>query len=178
MTSRIALGGLFAALAVVLNHLLAAVPNVELTSLTLFVAGWCLGASLGSAVGAAAAVALSLTNPLGPPGPLLLAAQVVGFAAWGVIGGVGGRFGVRSAPALGAIGFGGTLLFQVLVNLSLVPASGLPLHQVLAAGIAFTIWHLLYNALIFSVMGPDLLRRAGPMMARFAVQVPPVAAPE
>lgn len=157
MTERVAIGGMLTAMAVVLAHALAGVPNVELASLTVFVAGSQLGPLGGAQVGALAAVAISMTSPMGLPHPALLAAQVAGYASWGLAGGLAPP--ALGPPAAAALGFGLTAWFQLLVNAALVPALGLPLATVLAGALPFTAGHVAWNTLLFGVVVPPLRAR-------------------
>jgi hypothetical protein len=84
------LAALFIALSVALGFLLAGVPNVELKTLTVFVAGAFCGARLGCAVGAFSILVHTLFNPLGPAPAPLLAAQVASFVVIGAAGGIAG----------------------------------------------------------------------------------------
>lgn len=169
---RVALGGLLAAMAVVLNHAMAWVPNVELTSLTIFVGGWLLGPALGAAVGAAATVAFSLSNPMGPAGPALLGVQCLAYAGWGAFGGflaggwlsTGEGFLAYTGPAtragaMGLAGLLGTLWFQAWMNGYFLALSGLPWKAVLVPALPFIGAHLLSNTLAFAVLLPALLPR-------------------
>lgn len=165
MIRHIALGGVLAAMAVVATHTLAAIPNVELTSLTLYLGGALLGPAWGGLTGAVSAVALSLTNPLGLPHPVMLGAQVVAYAAWGLIGGVVGER-LRS-PAQGvAIGVAGTGLFQLLVNGAIVVITGTSWQAVLIPALPFTGAHVGWNALAFAVLGPPMTQRLQPLRKR------------
>ena len=165
MIRHIALGGVLAALAVVFTHTLAGIPNVELTSLTLFLGGALLGPAWGGLTGAVSAVALSLTNPMGLPHPVMLGAQVLGYAAWGLLGGmVGERL---RTPLLGvAVGIAGTGLFQVLLNGSIAIVTETPWQAVLIPALPFTGAHIAWNTMAFGVLGPALVARVLPLRQR------------
>src|SRR5262245_33147577 len=65
---------------------------VEIFSVAVFLSGALVGARWGVWVGATARLVFSLGNPLGPPHPWVLLAQVVGAAWIGALGGVAGRW--------------------------------------------------------------------------------------
>lgn len=157
-TRQVALGGILAALAVALNHALALVPNVELTSLTIFLAGWILGPPMGAAVGAASALAFSLTNPLGRPSVLMLGAQLVGYACWGGVGGLA-RGRAPGPVVMGAIGLLGTLGFQLLMQYPIAVAMGTSLKAAMVMGAPFVAAHMASNTVVFVVLGAPLATR-------------------
>lgn len=165
MTRHLAVGGVLAALAVVFTHALAGIPNVELTSLTLYLGGALLGPGWGGLTGAISAVVFSLTNPAGLPHPVLLGAQVVGYACWGLIGGVVGER-LRTPLHGAAVGVAGTSLFQLLVNGAVVVMTGRGWREVLTAALPFTAAHIGWNALAFGLMGPQLTTRVMPLRGR------------
>ena len=160
---RMALAASFIALAVALGFLLSAVPNVELLTLTVFLAGGVLGSGLGAGVGATAALLFSLLNPLGPPPlPLLLVGQLLGMALAGAVGGL-------TVPRLAALpvtgrmllcaglGFVVTLAYDVLTNLGVAIHLG-PIRPTLIGGLAFAAVHMVSNTVVFGVLGPGALR--------------------
>ena len=163
-TSLVAAGGILAGLAVAMNHALAPIPNVELTSLTIFLSGVLLGSMGGALTGAAATVAFSVTNPMGAAAPPLLLAQVLGYGLWGA---AGGR--VRAAPgALPAalLAAALTLVFQALVNAALLVVSGLPPEAILVPAVPFVALHVGSNAVIFGALLPQLVPRLQPLCRR------------
>lgn len=164
----IILAALFVALSVALGFLPAWIPNVELKTLTVFVAGAFCGARLGCAVGALSILVHSLFNPLGPAPAPLLVAQVASFI---VIGAAGGIVGPRIAPSRGwsvvacaAAGFGLTIFYDVLTTLATafvaLGASGFVrgLWGIAIAGIGFTAVHEGVNTAVFAVAVPPLMR--------------------
>ena len=84
--SNIALTAAFIALAVTLGFLLAAVPNIELVTLTVFLGGAATGVRNGLLIGALSALLHSGLNPLGLPLPFVFVAQVIGWALVGLCG--------------------------------------------------------------------------------------------
>jgi hypothetical protein len=162
------LAALFVALSVALGFLLAGIPNVELKTLAVFMAGAFCGTRLGGAVGALSILVHSLFNPLGPAPAPLLAAQVAGFV---VIGAAGGIVGPRIDPSRGrsvvacaAAGFALTLAYDVVTTLATAyvafGASGFAggLRGVAIAGIGFSAVHVGVNTAVFAVAVPPLIR--------------------
>jgi hypothetical protein len=161
LASRIALSGSFIALAVALGFLLAAVPNVELMTLTVFLAGAVLGAARGAFVGAASALVFSFMNPLGPPFPLVMAGQAAGMATAGAVGGVvSGRLVTwgrgRRLAGCAVLGFLVTLAYDALTNLGLGIHMG-PIWPTLVGGLAFSLLHLASNTVVFVLLGSSAL---------------------
>jgi hypothetical protein len=163
MTRRIALGGVLAALAIALHMALTLIPNVELTSLTLFVAGWLLGPRLGILTALVATVSFSLTSPYGLPAPPMLLAQCLGYASWSF---VGAQFGsCERAPDRLQAGTAGMFLtswFQLLVNGAIWWVTGTPLLAILLPAFPFTLTHIVSNTLAFGILLPPL----GPHLVR------------
>jgi len=175
MTSRsVSSLGVFTALVAGLGFALSAIPNVELMTLSTFVSGAVLGAARGAVVGAAAIAIYSGFNPYGVAPPPVFATQLLGYALVGAAGGaLAGRLGGRrphptTAVALGALaGFVLTLVYDVLTNLGTAWSMGAyrgP-FPVVAAGLAFGAWHVVWNVVFFAACAPPLLaalRRRAP----------------
>jgi hypothetical protein len=156
------LGSLLTAAAVAVGVALAGVPNVELMTLVVFVSGFLLGTRTGAVIGAASIAVHSLFNPLGVALPPLLAAQIIGFA---VIGGTGGWLGpalVRMRLRTGAFAAAATAgllltaFYDVLTNVGAfytITGEHRPggLVQFVAAGMVFTIMHVVWNTALFGV---------------------------
>lgn len=160
--------GLFTGTAVGAGYLLAGVPNVELMSLLIALAGGALGAGFGAACGAIAAILYSLGSPFGAPVPLLLAAQAVGFAWVGVVGaiGAGGMAGLLTGGArwraawLGALlGVTATVGYEILTNLAIIGSFDLEPRVVLLGAVPFFLVHCAVNAVSFALLLPLLLPR-------------------
>jgi len=166
----IILAALFIALSVALGYALAEIPNVELMTLTVFVAGAFCGWGLGSLVGGLSILFFSLLNPLGPAPAPLLAAQVAGFAVTGAVGGVvGPRIAPitwRGAAVSAAMGFLLTLFYDVITTLATAfIALGVDrfaggLAGVFLVGTAFVAWHVGINTAVFAAAVPPILRGA------------------
>jgi len=157
-TRRALLASLLTAATVVVGYALAGLPNVELMTATVFIAGYLLGYGLGSAVGAGSMLLHSAFNPLGMAHPYLLAGQLAAFALIGAAGAWVGpliatiRSRWTAALLCGASGFGLTLIYQVIVNVaSFYAFSGTTDHLVtyVKVGLAFTALHVVVNTAIF-----------------------------
>ncbi len=167
-TKQTLTAAMLSALAVAMGQALAGIPNVELITTIVFIAGFILGASWGVVVGAVSMLVHSLFNPMGAAAPPVLVAQCVGMAAAGLAGAWLGTTAVRqrvvfAAVALGVVGAVVTLLFQVLVNLGGFYAfagerSMAELGKWIWGGLTFTALHLLWNTGVFAVAMPGMLR--------------------
>lgn len=168
-TRHLTLGGMFIALAVGLSYVLASFPNIELMLATVFVAGGMLGWRLGLTTGLLAETLFSTLNPYGmAPLPVLLA-QVFSVGLAGMAGGWCRPLAAVKRPILrhlffGAIGFGLTLIFDLMTTLGTAFLMGWSMERFLAlmaVGSPFYLTHWVSNVLIFALLVPALLRRAG-----------------
>jgi hypothetical protein len=168
-TRKTLLAVLLVAVTVALGAALAGVPNVELMTITVFISGFLLGHRLGAFVGGAAMALHSVFNPLGAALPPLLAAQIMAFAVVGATGALVGPAlsGVRrryvAMPAAGVVGLVLTLFYQVLSNTGAflaITGENAPsnLFKFIAAGIAFTAMHLVWNTALFFVAAIPAMR--------------------
>lgn len=89
---RIALLSIFTALAVVLGYLLATIPNIELFTLMIFLAGFIMGKRDGAIVGAMSSVIFIFFNPYGMSPIPLFGYQVFHYSLVGLIGGLTSDF--------------------------------------------------------------------------------------
>jgi hypothetical protein len=160
--------GLFTGTAVGVGYLLAGVPNVELMTLVIALAGASLGLRAGALSGILAAAIYSLGSPYGLPHPLLLLAQVCGLGMAGVLGGlvsrpmlsaIGRHRRVRAMIGAGGTGFVATFLYDLLTNLSIIPAFELSAAVVLSAAIPLSLLHTGANTVIFALLFPVLAPR-------------------
>jgi hypothetical protein len=158
-TRRALLASLLVALAVAAGYALAAVPNVELITLIVFLSGFLLGPGQGAAVGAASMAGHSLFNVMGAAIPPILIAQVGCYALVGLAGAVVGPAlrRLRPLPAAVAGAVCGALLvlgYQVVVGVvSFYTFTGESvLWAYLWGGIVFSSIHILWNASLFCVV--------------------------
>lgn len=168
----VAVTAVFAGLAIALGYMLSWLPNVELVTFTVFASGVTLGKWRGALTGALAMAVYSGLNPHGsglaiPP---LYAAQIVGAALAGLLGGVarplwGGPRRLRPAPgalAGAGLGFLATLMYQALVIAGLtaaMPEARVGFLAAIASNAVFSAIHLVSNTVVFAVLAPALLPR-------------------
>ncbi len=152
---------------------------VELFTVAVFLSGILAGPVWGLWIGAVSRLVFSVANPYGPPHPWILAAQLLGGALVGAIGGFArpwlllapessGVFRARSAVLL-ACGLLTTLLYDGLTNLAQGIVFG-SFSVAIALGLLPAAQHLASNLVIFGLIGnlaiPWLRRH--PMAARHA----------
>lgn len=160
--------GLFTGTAIGAGYLLAGVPNVELMTLIIALAGASLGPLRGFISGAVAAAAYSLGSPLGLPAPLLLLGQALGLGWAGIWGGWLFRpvlnflgSGSKTAAIACSVGLGllATLTFDLLTNLAIIGTFALEPRVVLGQAVPFALIHLGTNAVIFALVFAPLAAR-------------------
>ena len=167
MKSNLAVTAVLIALSVTLGLLLVAVPNVEGLSAVSFFSGAILGAGGGALVGAVAMSLFSLLNPLGPAAFPVFLAQVIGMALVGCSGVLWLRLaGSAGKAALLAGIFGGvvTFVYDILTNYGFAVLMGRwsdPMPFI-AAGIPFSVMHIVSNVLIFAGVGAFAFSRHRP----------------
>jgi len=161
---RIATAGLLAALALAINFPLLAVPNVELFSLCLFISGVFLRYWGGLVVPLVAGSIFVLFNPNGPPSLVTVAgAQMVGFVLFGQAGAIFGksilsnRNRVIGMTFMAATGVVFTFIYDLVTNVAFGLTIG-PFWPTIAAGVAFSLWHMVTNGLIFGFFEPLLVK--------------------
>ncbi|MBN1559888.1 ECF transporter S component [candidate division KSB1 bacterium] len=163
--NRAVLSAMFVALSVAMGYFFLAVPNVEMISATVFIAGAVVGPLYGALIGGSAELLFSLFNPMGSAAPPLLVAQVLAFALIGALGGcVGSPGGMplwRKMIVYGLCGFWLTLFYDALTTLSFtIYMAGFDLQKLAAiftAGALFTLTHVLVNTAIFTTIVPFIL---------------------
>ncbi len=145
---------------------LAGLPNVELITALTFVSGYLLGPALGTLVGAGGMGAHSLFNPLGAVVPPVWAAQMAAFALIGLAGALMGpklarmRGRSRTAVASAVVGVTLVLVYQVAVNIVAFYTftSDVNVWVYVWGGIAFAAVQVAWNAVVFGVAVPPMLR--------------------
>lgn len=151
-----------AALAVGVGFALAFLPNVELFTFTVFLAGVLLGPFAGARVGVLAGLVYGLLNPYGLPGPILLGALLGSRALIGVLGGL--LRGAILGTARGDGGFlvGGllsTLIFQGLTTLAVAATFG-SWKAVIVGAIPYALVNVAVNLVVFPLLGPSSVAAA------------------
>ena len=163
--SKIALIGLFIALGTTLGFALATIPNVELVTATIFLAGFLMGIREGLLVGLLTESIYSILNPYGMAAPPLFIAQILSMGLVGCLGGWMGRQGIqtgwRGYLRLGLAGFITTLFFAVVTTLAFLVFIDFSTKSILSSfivGLGFYTLHILSNTLIFISVVPALIR--------------------
>jgi len=134
---------------------------VELFTMAVFLSGSLVGFGWGAWVGAVSRLVFSVANPLGPPHPWILAAQVAGGALVGAMGGMAGRLLLRQSRLTHGRGrtwllilcaAAATLSYDLLTNVAQGVVFG-SVPAALALGAIPAVQHLGSNIAIFVVVG-------------------------
>ena len=111
-----------------------------------------------------AGVIFVVFNPNGPPSVLsVAAAQVIGFILFGLAGAAFGKSIFKNKNRIvgitfmAAIGVVFTFIYDLLTNAAFGLTVG-PFWPVIIGGIAFSLWHIVTNALIFGCAEPLLVK--------------------
>ncbi|MCP4573134.1 MAG: ECF transporter S component [bacterium] len=157
--------GLFAGVAVGVGYLLAGVPNVELMTLVIMLAGATLGAVRGAAVGVVAEAIFSVGSPYGMAAPPLLAAQLAGMALAGVTG-AALRMALertdrpaRRTVTAGVVGASTALVFDLLTNVGSIIGYELDPRLVFGGALGFNLIHMASVATATAAVFPALAPR-------------------
>ncbi len=167
--NKLVRASIFAALAIGAGFALLMIPNIELISVIVFLAGMHLGTSWGLIIGGTAEMVFSGLNPMGsglifPP---LFISQIVGMAFIGFCGGLLRHFFLKKdfstmhIISLGAVGFILTFIFDSLTTLSYPISAGFDLSRTIGlyiSGIGFTLLHQVSNAVVFAVGVPRVTK--------------------
>lgn len=153
---------LFGALAAAGGYLLMAIPNVEVFTLLLLVAGYALGVRDGILATLVAAFLYFGLNPQGGLFPPLLMAQVLGLIPTPLIGRwLRGRWEIIPRGWFIPIALVLTFWYDLLTNTAYPLVAGLGLKGIITAislGAPFAAIHIGSNILIFYLLAPSLLR--------------------
>ncbi len=165
MAIRVALIAILAALAIGGNYVLSALPNVELSSVMVFLSGFLFGSIVGALVGFIAMVIYQFWNPWGafiPP----IGLAVIGCTVFiGIVGGILGKALQRLdysnnrwflLPAL--FGMLLTFFYDVVTNFAYSISFGAPFSVTLLLGLPFTAIHVISNAILFGVLAQPVTR--------------------
>jgi len=135
-------------------------PNVEFTSLIVFLAGAVLGVSFGAGLGVLVMVTNGFVSPWGLAG-LILPFQVLGMAVVGVGGGLyrrsrRGSYDAKSCAETAVLGAFLTLVYDTVTNFGFAVTlmlTGQPIFltfiSVLVSGAVFSLIHVVSNTVIF-----------------------------
>lgn len=167
--NKLVRAAIFTALAIGLGFSLLMVPNIELITVIVFLAGLTLGVRWGILVGGTAEALFSIFNPFGsglvfPP---LLFSQTIAMVIIGAAGGLLRKIYFRKAftkkyiVALALTGFILTFIFDSLTTLSYPISVGFDFSQtfgIYLTGIGFTLLHQISNAIIFTIVVPRVIK--------------------
>lgn len=156
---RVAFIAIFAALAIGGNYALSAIPNVELSSVMVFLSGFLFGPIIGAFVGFIAMLIYQLWNPWGaflPP----IGLSVIGCTIFiGIVGGFLGKSLQRIEysdnrwlliPALFGVLL--TLFFDLVTDFTYSFTFGIPFIVTIMTGLPFMIIHIASNAVLFGLL--------------------------
>jgi len=157
---------MFISLAVALGYAFAAVPNIELVSLTLAFAGFYLGTIWGGIVSMIGFGLYSLLSPYGLAPPPLLISQLLGGFIIGSLGSLIAYVHDKCRCKISIItlsiitGFIGTLLYDILTNIGsyILIASKTTFLPFLIGGLGFSTIHIISNTVIFGFAFPLLIK--------------------
>jgi len=164
-TRHIAFSGIFIALILGVGYALAFVPNVELVTTMIFLAGVLMGLKRGLLVGILGEFLFSALNPMGsgllfPP---MLIAQIAAMTVVCLTGALlrnyilNWKTSLSNIILIGVIGLLLTLFYDILVSAAYPLSAGFKLRETVAtiiAGLAFSIIHLISNTAVFIVLVP------------------------
>ncbi|MFW9830535.1 MAG: ECF transporter S component [Candidatus Thorarchaeota archaeon] len=156
---RVAFISILAAMAIGGNFALAVLPNVELSSVMVFLSGFLFGSFMGAFVGLISMTIYQVWNPWGAFIPPIGLAVIACTMFTGIIGGFLGQ-SLRNRknsdrrwfilPAL--FGIQTTLLFDLVTNFVYSLSFGIPFSIALITGLPFTFIHIISNALLFGIL--------------------------
>ncbi|MFC2150486.1 hypothetical protein ACFLQV_03170 [Calditrichota bacterium] len=148
---------MFAGTAAAVGYLLLFIPNVEGFTFVLYISGYSLGIFSGLTAAIAASIIYFGINPQGFYPPLLLA-QTLGACLAPMAGSILRTRSFNSKQIVivsAASALLVTLIYDVLTNIAYPLSAGFDLKAVLtmlAAGLAFSVLHILSNILLFSIL--------------------------
>lgn len=180
LTRELLAPGAFVLAILISNYALAALPNVKLFDLLVFVAGATLGLRRGLLVAAAAWLVYDMANPWGPAQAPLLLTKVGAEMGYAVAGALFARLGMLNALRLGpskaSVGFvvaalATTIAYDLATNLytayfwagiagSTEYARWIGVTLFGPGALLFMVLHVGSNVALFPVFGPLLIKGA------------------
>ena len=162
---QISFSGIFIALLLGVGYALAFVPNVELMTAMIFLAGVLMGYKRGIIIGIVGEFLFSALNPMGsgllfPP---MLFAQIVAMTVVSFTGAalriyvLTSKKGLLNIIIMGGVGLLLTLFYDILVSAAFPVSAGFTLYEIIGtiiAGLAFSIIHIISNVLVFTLLVP------------------------
>jgi uncharacterized membrane protein len=156
---RVALIAILAAMAIGGNYALSALPNVELSSVMVFLSGFLFGSFIGAVVGFTSMTIYQLWNPWGAFIPPIGLAVIGCTIIIGVVGGIIGSALKRLAysdnrwfllPALFGILL--TLFFDLVTTFAYSISFVIPFLVTVFTGLPFLMTHIVSNAILFGLL--------------------------
>ena len=171
--TTIALTAVFAAVAVGGNYALAGIPNVEISSVMVFLSGFLFGITTGSLTGLISMTIFQLWNPWGPFIPPIGVAVIGCTVLIGVVGGVTGRSLNYSevytskwflGPSM--IGVVLTLFYDFVTTFASSITWSMSFSVALIFGLPFMLIHIISNGILFGVLTPPIANVVGNLNLR------------
>lgn len=145
------------------NYALSGVPNVELSSVVVFLSGFLFGITIGSLVGFTTMTIYQFLNPWGVFIPPIGGAVIACTVFIGIVGGIAGRnfqlskmVGVGWVTGLAFLGVTTTLFFDLVTNYAYSITFHVPYLVALAFGLPFLLLHVTSNGLLFGLLTPPI----------------------
>ncbi len=167
-TTAIALPAVFAAVAVGGNYALAGVPNVEVSSVMVFLSGFLFGLTTGALTGLISMTIYQVWNPWGPSIPPIGVAVIGCTVLIGVVGGITGK-NVQYTETTeskwflgsGIIGVVLTLFYDLVTTFASGIAWAVSSSVLLLGLIPFTLVHVICNGILFGLLTPRISKLVG-----------------
>jgi hypothetical protein len=160
---KVAFVAIMAATALAGNYALSGIPNVETSSVLVFLSGFLFGPSIGAMVGLITMSIYQFWNPWGAFIPPIGIAVIGSTILTGLIGGLLGKIlnskSSASAQFLWPAIFGmlSTLFFDTATNYAYSITFGVPFIIALLTGLPFSIIHIMTNGFLFGLLTPPVI---------------------
>lgn len=145
------------------NYALSGIPNVEISSVIVFISGFLFGISIGALVGFTTMTIYQFLNPWGAFVPPIGGAVIACTIFIGIIGGITGRKSQLGKKAdtvwvegLVFLGITTTLFFDLVTNYAYSITFGIPYLVALAIGLPFLLIHIVSNGMLFGLLTPSI----------------------
>lgn len=164
---------MFAAVAVGGNYALAGVPNVEVSSVMVFLSGFLFGITTGTLTGLISMTIFEVWNPWGPFIPPIGVAVIGCTILIGVVGGITGKnlyyaetYDSKWFLGPGIIGVVSTLFYDLVTTFASSVTWGMAFSVALVFGLPFILIHVISNGILFSVLTPSIAKVVGHLHLR------------
>jgi uncharacterized membrane protein len=171
--TAIALTAVFAAVAVGGNYALAGVPNVEVSSVMVFLSGFLFGLTTGALTGLVSMTIFEIWNPWGPFIPPIGVAVIGCTILIGVVGGITGKnvqytetYDSKWFLGPGIIGVFLTVFYDLVTSFASSVTWGAPFSVILVFGLPFTLIHVISNGILFGALTPPIAKVVGHLHQR------------